>query len=277
MPAPEACFLFDNGSLRPAPTRGLRAVAERLERKIGCPVKPVSLLHSNAVPAALLGGCSAELLEAALGTALAGGMQTAVLVPLFFGPSAALTEYLPDRMRRLAAAYPEASVRLARCVVQIADSNDWRIARILASRIVAACGSNPPEKRWQVVLVDHGSPQPAVTEVRNHLARQVAKLLGDRVGGVHAASMERRPGAEYAFNDPLLADRLRQAPCNEGKVIVARQFFFPGRHGGPGGDIEEICEAASRESRSLDVVLTEPVGEDDLLVDVLADRFHERC
>ncbi len=284
MSLPEVCFLFDNGSLRPGATLGLRAIAASLEKRILCPVRPVSVLHSSAVSPQALAGRPAELLEPALKKALADGLRSAVLLPLFFGPSAAVVAYVPQRVRALAAAFPEACLRHARWVVNAADSNDMRIARLLAERVRETCGrvvcaagagGGPGEKRPHVVLVDHGSPQPAVTAVRNHLGRQLAFLLGDRVRGVHVASMERRPGAEYAFNEPLLAGRLRQPPCDTGEVIVALQFFTSGRHAGPGGDIAAICEEAQRVRPGLRTCLTDPLGQSELLVDVLADRFNE--
>lgn len=276
MSLPEVCFLFDNGSLRPAATLGLRAVAASLEKRILCPVRPVSVLHSSAVASEELAGRPAELLEPALRTALAGGLRSAVLLPLFFGPSAAVVEYVPERVRALASAFPEANLRQARWVVDTADSNDMRIAGILAERVLEKSGMGGMGKKCpQVVLVDHGSPQPAVTAVRDHLGWQLAALLGDRVRGVHVASMERRPGPEYAFNEPLLADRLRQSPCDTGEVIVALQFFTSGRHAGPGGDIAAICEEAQQACPALRTCMTDPLGQSDLLIDVLADRFNE--
>ena len=87
--------MFDNGSLRPEATLGLRAVASALAERIGTTVHPVSLLHSSGIDPAALAGRPAELLEPALDRFLAEGGREGVLVPLFFGPSAALTDYVP--------------------------------------------------------------------------------------------------------------------------------------------------------------------------------------
>ena len=95
------CYLFDNGSLRPAATLSLRRIAAGLAQKLpGTEVRPVSLLHSSGVAAEALEGRRAELLEPALVAAGGGGLGEAVLVPLFFGPSDALTSYLPERIER---------------------------------------------------------------------------------------------------------------------------------------------------------------------------------
>jgi sirohydrochlorin ferrochelatase len=128
-----------------------------------------------------------------------------------------------------------------------------------------------------VVLVDHGSPQQAVTAVRDDVARQLAHELARDARAVVAASMERRAGAEYDFNEPLLERALAAPPCGDGAgdVVLAPLFFFPGRHAGPGGDIETIARAAERKCAGLRVHLASLVGEHPLLVDMLADRWRE--
>jgi sirohydrochlorin ferrochelatase len=123
------------------------------------------------------------------------------------------------------------------------------------------------------VLTDHGSPQPAVAEVRNHLGDQLRALLGDEIEALVAASMERREGNAYAFNEPLLATVLRTPPFNAGKVVVALQFLSPGRHAGPGGDIAEICDAAEAENPGLHTRMTQPIAADMRLADLLAERL----
>ena len=127
----------------------------------------------------------------------------------------------------------------------------------------------------KVLLVDHGSPQYSVTLVRNHLGDQVASLLSKEVAGVGVASMERRPGPEYAFTDPLLANALTNAPFNEGDVIVLLQFLSPGRHAGEGGDVAEICGEAQRGRPQLRTFLTEPIGQHPKVTSLLAQRYRE--
>jgi len=266
------CFLFDNGSLRPAATLSLRRVAAALSKKLGFWVRPVSLLHSSAVAPDALEGCPAELLEPALKRALEEGVRSVVLLPLFFGPSAALTEYVPGRLAALLQGFPGVEVRLARCLVGPDDGNDQRIAQALAAQ-VRECWKARGWSATQVVLVDHGSPQRAVAAVRDALAVRVRQILGQEAGGVHAASMESRAGDEYAFNRPLLAERLRQPPCDRGQVVVLLQFLSAGRHAGPAGDVASICAAAEAERPGLSTAMTEPLGEDPRVIAVLADRF----
>lgn len=276
MPSPPLVFLVDNGSLRPAATFSLRRVANALSGRLGIPVRPVSLLHSSGISAGDLEGQPAELLEPALSRALGAGARSVVILPLFFGPSAALTEYIPERVGALLRGCPEAEVRLAPPLVRLEgrERNDLRLARALAAR-VEACWQERGWSGTQVVLVDHGTPQPAVGAVRAHLGRQLAELLAGSAAGVHVASMERRAGDAYAFNEPLLEDRLRLPPCDQGRVVVAQQFLSPGRHAGPGGDLAAICAAAEGTGRGLETALTEPLGDHPLVIEVLVDRYQD--
>jgi sirohydrochlorin ferrochelatase len=267
-----AWFLFDNGSLRAESTLSLRRLAAALGECAGHRVQAVSLLHSSAVPPDALGGEPARLLEPALVEFFAANPTgEAVLIPLFFGPSAALTEYVPARVASLCARFPQTRVRMVRWMVDTREA-DNRIAVMLADQVRAAMR----EGNWvrpKVVLTDHGSPQPAVAEVRNHLGDQLRALLGDEIEALVAASMERREGNAYAFNEPLLATVLRTPPFNAGKVVVALQFLSPGRHAGPGGDIAEICDAAEAENPGLHTRMTQPIAADMRLADLLAERL----
>lgn len=268
------CFLFDNGSLKPASTLSLRVTARLLQAKLGVDVRAVSLLHSSVIDPSGLGGKPAELLEPALTTFIEENpMADVVALPLFFGPSGALTDYVPERLAVLAAKYPRSRIRLARWLVDPADT-DNRIAQALAEAVRSV---NVVEKlvRPKIVLVDHGSPQSAVTAVRNFLGEQLRALLSDTVEDVAVASMEKRPGANFAFNDPLLAQRLRTPPFDQGDVVVALQFLSPGRHAGPDGDVAKICAEARRERRELRTHLTETIASNPHVIAVLAERYEQ--
>ena len=270
-PAP-LCVLFDNGSLRPEATLNLRTVALRLQAAIGAGVQPVSLLHSSAIAPSQLGGEPAQLLEPALGLLLKAGIPDLVLLPLFFGPSAALTAYVPRRLQHLRRAFPAMRIRLGRWLVDAGNRRDTRIAAILADRVRAVMRDRRL-RRPSVVLVDHGSSQPEVIAVRDLLGRQVRRMLTGEIGGLAVASMERRPGPEYDFCDPLLTTLLRRAEYARKRVVIARQFISPGRHAGPGGDIADICRAAEQAQPGMTIHLTHPIGDDPRLIDVLADRY----
>ncbi len=273
--APVVCFLFDNGSLRPAATLALRELAGKLAERLPVTVKAVSLLHSSGVPVGALGGLPAELLEPALGAFFGREPAgTAVLLPLFFGPSAALTDYVPARVASLRARFPSARVIEAGWLVQPEQDTTDELITILWERVLDVVRSKQLV-RPQVVLVDHGSPQPGVAAVRNYLGERLAESLAGAVAGVTVASMERRSGPEYAFNDPLLETALRTAPADSGDVVVALQFLSPGRHAGPDGDVAEICRGAEAERPGLRTHMTNTLSGHSLLVDVLVRRYQE--
>ncbi len=269
------CFLFDNGSFRADSTRSLRGVAERLAERLEWDVRAVSLLHSTRVPAAELDGKPAQLLEPALDAWLTENSRgRALLLPLFFGPSGALTEYVPERLAALQGRHGEGRAELAEALV-LAEEEPRELVAILADRVRATAA----ERGWRrpkVVLCDHGTPQRGVSAVRDRLAGCLREALGGEVEGVAPASMERREGEAFAFNEPLLATRLAEAPFDAGEVVVALQFLSAGRHAGAGGDVAEICAqaeaAAARHGRVLRTAMTAPIAEDPRLVVVLARR-----
>jgi sirohydrochlorin ferrochelatase len=226
-----------------------------------------SLLHSSGIDPQKLGGEPAEILFPSLERRLAAGENNFLLLPLFFGPSRALTDYLPENLARLRQKHPGLRVTTA---APLHAAGDNRLAKILAEHVRDELD---PAGTDRVALVDHGSPVAVVTAVRNELAQQLAGLLGSRVAAVAPASMERRAGPEYDFCRPLLADLLATPPWNSGRVIVAMQFLLPGRHAGPAGDVAEICRAAESAHPGLRTVMTRLVAEHPLLTDLLADRW----
>jgi sirohydrochlorin ferrochelatase len=258
-------LLVDNGSLEPAATLRLRELAVELAGKIGAPVAPVSLRYSSAIAPARLQGVPAETLEPALARRLAAGQTEFIIVPVFFGPSWALTGFLPARVALLRREHPALRVRLA---PPLFAAGDHRLARILADQVRAAWPAAGPRR---VALVDHGSPTREVTAVRDALAGQLAKCLGE--GALVApCSMERRTGPEYDFNEPLLGKLLTQ-PEWQGDVVVAMQFLLPGRHAGAEGDVAQICRRAEAARPDLRTHLTPLVGEHPALSGILADRW----
>lgn len=270
MPAsPPRTLLLDNGSLAPAATLELRHLAATLAARIDAPVEPVSLLHSSTLPPEALGGVAAETLETCLARPdAAAGDWT--IVPLFFGPSRALTEFLPARVAAARARAPGLRVRLA---PPLFATGDERLAAILAEEVRAVWSAEPTEGGARAVaLVDHGSPARTVVAVRDALAAQVQRRLGP-AGRVAACSMERRPGAAGDRCEPLLATLLRRPGWDHGLVTVAMQFLLPGRHAGPDGDVAAICRAAEAARPGLRTRRTRLVAAHPGLVEILADRW----
>jgi sirohydrochlorin ferrochelatase len=263
-----ALLLVDNGSLEPGAIFSLRAIAQRLTAALNRTVEPVSLLHSSTIPADQLGGTAAEILEPALELRLRSGVTDFLVVPLFFGPSAALTDYLPRRVAALREKFPQLRVRMAAPLVDLANPADQRIAAIMEERVRAVSA----ESSAPVILVDHGSPMRAVGAVRDQVAAQLQARLGSAARRVVAASMERRPGPEYAFADPLLSAAFDQPGFAAGSVVVAMLFVSPGRHAGEKGDVAQICAAARERHPGLRPIMTELVGSHPGLIPILVDR-----
>jgi sirohydrochlorin ferrochelatase len=270
--AEPAVLLVDNGSTKPAATQSLRAIADQLGRASGRPIMPVSLQHSDRVPAAALDGRPALLLAPALRQLLESGQREFVTIPLFFGRSRALTSFIPQQVAELAAEFGAFSLRQAEVLLPLPEGEP-RLARILADH-VALCTRTLGTDPARVIVVDHGSPLPEVTAVRARVTMDLRDLLPPSVA-IGQAVMERRQGSEYDFNGQLLGDLLDSCAARQrdAVVVLAMMFISPGRHAGPGGDIEQICAEAMGRHPGLRVVASPLVGEHPMLVEILRDRL----
>ncbi|TDY00579.1 sirohydrochlorin chelatase [Thiohalophilus thiocyanatoxydans] len=261
-------LLIDNGSRQPDATLYLRRLATELSRHTGKTIHPVSLQHADTIPADELDGTPAQVFSAFLEARLAQGENEFIVVPLFFGLSKALTSFIPDQVATLRAGYPELTVKVAPVAWPLPEGEP-RLARIVFDHIHQARQQNGADAR--IVLVDHGSPSPEITDVRKGIARRLLEEYGLEVD---QAVMERREGKEYDFNGDLLATWLRQqAGQGVTEVIVAMQFFLPGRHAGPRGDVEEICEAVVKDYPQLNYTITPLICHHPLLLDILKARL----
>ncbi|WP_136068673.1 sirohydrochlorin chelatase [Modicisalibacter radicis] len=265
-------LLVDNGSLRPQATLNLRRLALALGQATGEAVEATSLLHSCKIDPTKLGGEKAVTLGPLAERAAAQGVTELVIVPFFFGPSRALTDYLPARLAEVQSSYPRLGIKVALPLVESQATPDLRLAQLLADNVRERMTGLP---RPAVVLVDHGTPIPEVTAVRNYLAGQLSVLLADEASCVTFASMERREGEAYRFNEPLLEDLLASPALAGSDVILSMLFLSPGRHAGEGGDIAKICERAMARSPGPRVTTTRLVGENDAVVDILATRLRQ--
>jgi sirohydrochlorin ferrochelatase len=224
-------LLVDNGSYEPAATLALRGLAKEVGQLIGREVRPVSTMHSTKIVPALLGGVPAVIFEQAVQQAKADDIDELVVLPLFIGPSRAITEYLP---KVFAEAQPGAMKLSMRQPLFGEDGTE----------LVGMLAENLRSTGWTkgsgtVLLCDHGSPIPEVTACRDALAASLRHELGLTPEELIACSMERREGAEYDFNEPLLEDALQEA---KGEAVILMLFLLPGRHAGPDGDVATIAK-----------------------------------
>lgn len=276
-------MLVDNGSSRADATLALRRLSDALARRLGRPVHPVSLAHASKAPVEALGGRPADTLEPFLLRQAAAGVRDFLAVPLFFGPSRALTTLIPQTVARLSEAGATLRVEVAdelcplpRGEPRLAEILD-RAIRTAMHRLNTAPVNTGAEARIQALLVDHGSPIPEVAAVRHWLAGRLEGLShGDYQLG--EAAMERRPGAQYAFNGALLAEALEALGEQrmQARVVIGMQFIGPGRHAGRDGDVERICQQARERFPGLDISISPLVGEDAALIDLLIERTEQR-
>lgn len=263
-------FLSDNGSLRPEATRQLRQLAGQLSRRTGQRVEAVSLLHSHKIPAEQLDGVPATIVKRQLRAGMAAGHREFVVLPLFLGPSLAITDYLPQVVGELRQTEPTLSVRVAPPLAGLSvEDPDPRLVEALAEQVLA---DGPLLEGDRVALVDHGTPIRPVNQLRDAVARQ----LGERLGHpVWACSMERREGPEYDFNDPLLED-LGAVPGVSGGVLRLAMFFLlPGRHAGSEGDVARIARGLVAGGHFASVSMSPLLGAHPRILDILKDRLAE--
>jgi hypothetical protein len=264
-------FLIDNGSLRPEATYWLRCLAEGLSARTGLNVEAVSLLHSHKVPAEKLDGRAATIVRRRLRECIGAGQRKFVFLPLFLGPSRAISEYLPELIDEGLQLAPDLDVRVADVLAgPDPDNPDPRLAKMLADQVRAL----KPGPETRVAVVDHGTPAEPVNRVRNAVARQLCRALGNSVFSVQPCSMERRAGDAYAFNEPLLESLGKVPAFAGGRLILAMFFLLPGRHAGEGGDVAEIYEGLLTDGVFKRIETTPLLGEHPGLFDILVDRLH---
>ncbi|MBK1647941.1 sirohydrochlorin chelatase [Rhabdochromatium marinum] len=266
-------LLVDNGSKRAEANLSLRALAARLQTHTQAPVNPVSLLHADAIDAAALNGQPAQIFAPYLRRQLANGQRDFLVVPLFFGQSRALTHFIPDTAAALRKEFGAFRLRLAPPLCPL-PQGEPRLVEILVDHL-QICRSQAQQPPEHVFLVDHGSPLPQVTAVRHWLAQQLAERIHDWADFTEAA-MERRPGQEYDFNGPLLADALESHACVHPKasIAIAMQFLAAGRHAGPDGDIVNICRDIQQRHPDFHISLSPLMGGHPRLLDILRDRLN---
>jgi sirohydrochlorin ferrochelatase len=248
----------------------LRELAASLSTACGDEIHPVSLQHADKVPADALNGRPADTLAPFLTQKLEQGLREFLVLPLFFGPSRALSSYLANQVTALRSHYGEFRLHQAPVICPLPEGEP-RLADILLQQVETQSQDKPPSR---VVLVDHGSPIPQVTAVRTYLAEMLGNKL-DPQSELLQAVMERREDPAYDFNGLLLEDVLdslaKESPTNP--VILSMLFLSPGRHAGRGGDIEQICTRVMQEHPGFEVRIAPLVGQHPLLIEILRDRL----
>ena len=253
--------LIDNGSLEPGAHRNLRRIAAAVGQLAGTAVAAVSWRHSDRIPEAALDGRKAWTLEAWVRNQVAGGEREFVFIPFFACPQGAVGSSLREELEALAL---ETGLGFTFTAGLSSD-----LASIAAERVVeaiASLGLDCPA----VVVVDHGGPSAASAEVRNAVAARVREVLGKAIGPVSAASMESPAGPGFQFNRPLFSELLSSPALAARDTVVVPLFLAPGRHAGPGGDLERIARAAEARRAGLRCHFAGLVGTHPRVPEILA-------
>jgi len=265
-------LLTDNGSLRESATKQLRSLAVKLSDKTGYAIHPVSLKHADRIPVEKLDGKPAQVFTHFMRNQLSEGETEFVLLPVFFGESKALTSFVAEEVKLLKQRYGNFKFDIAEVVYPLPRGEEL-LTRIIYEHILLTVTKNNLPLR-NVVLVDHGSPNPRVTDVRKHLAKTVQKKLPDGCL-LEQAVMERRDDKQYDFNGDLLKDWLqKKVTAGETSVIVILLFFLPGRHAGEGGDIVEICNSVEKDYSDFNISISPLIAEHSEFISILQNRLN---
>jgi sirohydrochlorin ferrochelatase len=256
--------LIDNGSLEPAAHESLRAAALAIGERTGVAVEAVSWKHSDRIAASSLKGGAARVLAAWVCSQVASGEREFLFIPFFVSPQGAIGSALRMDLEALQA-------EAGRFDFSFTDSLSGgdALAAIVADLVREAARANGL-RRPAVIVVDHGGPSRNSSVVRDRVADAVRAELGGSFGRLSPASMESPQGPEFDFNRPLLCDALGSREVVSGDVVIAPLFLSPGRHAGPGGDLERIARAAEDRSPGLRCHFTKLVGSHPLAVETLA-------
>lgn len=269
-------ILFDNGSVRAASHLLLRKVANQLAADTGAEVLAASLAHSDRVTPDELGGTPAMLLTSQVEKLYARGDREIACLPFLLSPGGAIGDIFERQREEMQSRLPDLQLHLLPGLFVTDEKPDPCLAEVLVDRARQRLEEIPAEDGAAVVMVDHGSPVPVSAMVRNFVGGQVSLLLpSDKVRCFSVASMERRPGERYDFNEPLLETVLeRWAPLHQ-RVVVLLFFLGPGRHAGEDGDIMQICNAVRERHPGLQTLLTEPMGDHQSIIGKLARTLRQ--
>lgn len=112
-----------------------------------------------------------------------------------------------------------------------------------------------------ILLVDHGSRRPEANAQLDELAQRLRRRAPDRV--IHVAHMELAP--------PSIAEGMAACVADGAAEIVVHPYFLgPGSH--TRQDIPRLVAEAAAAHPGLRVRLSEPLGLDERLVDLVLAR-----
>ena len=142
-------LLVDNGSLEAATTLCLRQLSKEVSLLIGQEVHPVSVLHSQKVSPTLLNNQPAQIFADAVQQAVQERISKLIVLPLFLGPSLAITEFIPAQFQL------HATNNMQLIVANTLYGPDGELRDILIDNLKS---TNWHKDKTTVLLCDHGTP-----------------------------------------------------------------------------------------------------------------------
>lgn len=251
----DICLLVDNGSVRDHAALFTRKLAEKIQQASSEKVLAVSLDHSFRIPVEKLNGIPVPILNALLSElAEQSSLKTLTILPLLMVGGGAIYQKLQAQVDVFRSRRPDVTVKMAKALIDPNETSAFSIPALMVKNIEATLAQTA-EVRPDVIVVDHGSPVQVASEMRNWVAQEVEKRLDPGTFGcVMAASMERRPGENYDFNEPLLQTALQQcADRGVDMVVISKLFLQPGKHSGKKGDIDGIVQNFQKTNQQLDI------------------------
>ncbi|MDH5426006.1 MAG: cobalamin biosynthesis protein CbiX [Gammaproteobacteria bacterium] len=266
-------ILADNGSTRASATLQLRKLASSLGNRVQQQVHAVSFQHANKIPLQEIDNKPADIFYDFMKLQLSKSERDFILLPLFFGNSKALSSFVPENVKLLQDKFGPFKLRVANVIYPL-PYGEKLLSDIIVDHVINTAQQHQLPLN-NLVLVDHGSPVPRVTEVRRHLAHSAQqKLPGKTI--LEQAVMERRAGKEYDFNGELLQNwLLAKARAGEKSAVVVLLFFLAGRHAGAGGDIAEICQSVNEKYPGFKIAISPLISEHKNLISILQTRLKD--
>ncbi|TDH68364.1 hypothetical protein CCR75_003471 [Bremia lactucae] len=272
-------ILINSGCLHAKPYLDLCRIGFRLSRVLGQLVVPCSFQYSDEVDPQVLYGLQAKTFEMVLTEFLAtrgNHAREVIILPLFFGTCATLTDFLPTTINKVwAASTPPAplSIRISGCLVE--SASDTRVSQILLEGINQVVNFGTIKENVTVLVVGEGSPNCTAYESREFVVQALRRLLKTQqhVKLIETACMECRQEAEYEFNDPPLAVAFDRYAVKQGIVVVAKLFFSNGHNAGEKDNFQEIIENVRLNKPNVDIRVTQALGTHELLTEILQDRY----
>jgi sirohydrochlorin ferrochelatase len=117
----------------------------------------------------------------------------------------------------------------------------------------------------RVIIVSHGS----LKKEANNL-QKLTELVSKKI----SFNLENIKHAYLQHATPSVEDTIRQC-INEGamKIIIFPLFISSGKH--VKNDIPEIISKFKKETPHIDIVYTEPLGLDEKIAEIIAERIKE--